>query len=132
MMRALHLLEARFMNWTSTAVIRKQKQWTVQVQSSAGESAELAYASEAQARYFAAVDRQPFPFENIPPLIEMAIDAFGPHRLMWGSNYPPVAGRGEGYRNALWWTRERVSFGTEEDKEWLFGKTASTLWKFPA
>lgn len=43
------------MNWTSTAVIRKQKQWTVKVESSAGESAELSYASEAQARYFAAV-----------------------------------------------------------------------------
>lgn len=43
------------MNWTSTAVIRKQTQWTVQVESSAGESAELTYASEAQARYFAAV-----------------------------------------------------------------------------
>lgn len=43
------------MNWTSTAVIRKQKQWTVQVESTAGESAELSYASEAQARYFAAV-----------------------------------------------------------------------------
>ena len=43
------------MNWTSTAVIRKQKQWTVQVESTAGESAELTYPSEAQARYFAAV-----------------------------------------------------------------------------
>lgn len=43
------------MNWTSTAVVRKQKQWTVQVESTAGESAELSYASEAQARYFAAV-----------------------------------------------------------------------------
>ncbi len=43
------------MNWTSTAVIRKQKQWTVQVESTAGESAELSYATEAQARYFAAV-----------------------------------------------------------------------------
>ena len=43
------------MNWTATAVIRKQTQWTVQVESSAGESAELSYASEAQARYFAAV-----------------------------------------------------------------------------
>ena len=75
--------------------------------------------------------RQPFPFENVPPLIEMAIDAFGPHRLMWGSNYPPVAGRGEGYRNSLWWTRERVPFKTEEDEEWVFGKTATTLWKFP-
>ncbi len=75
--------------------------------------------------------RQPFPFENVPPLIEMAIDAFGSHRLMWGSNYPPVAGRGEVYRNSLWWTRERVTFKTEEDGEWVFGKTATTLWKFP-
>ena len=62
----------------------------------------------------------------------MAIDAFGPQRLMWSSNYPPVAGRGEGYRNALWQTRERVPFKTEEDQEWVFGKTAATLGKFPA
>ncbi len=43
------------MSWMSTAVIRKQKQWTVQVESTNGESAELTYPSEAQARYFAAV-----------------------------------------------------------------------------
>ncbi len=43
------------MSWTSTAVIRRQKQWTVTVESSSGESAELTYGSEAQARYFAAV-----------------------------------------------------------------------------
>ncbi len=75
--------------------------------------------------------RQPFPFENVPPLIEMAIDAFGPRRLMWGSNFPPVAGRGEGYRNSLRWPMERVTFGSEEDKEWIFGGTAAALWKFP-
>ncbi len=74
--------------------------------------------------------RQPFPFENIPPLIEMAIDAFGPQRLMWGSNFPPVAGRGEGYRNALRWPMEHVPFKSEEDKEWIFGKTATTLFRF--
>jgi hypothetical protein len=43
------------MSWTSTAVVRRQKQWSVTVESSSGESAELVYASEAQARYFAAV-----------------------------------------------------------------------------
>ena len=75
--------------------------------------------------------RQPFPFENVPPLIEMAIESFGPQRLMWGSNFPPVAGRGEGYRNSLQWPMERVTFGSEEDKEWIFGKTAMSLWKFP-
>ncbi len=75
--------------------------------------------------------RQPFPFENVPPLTEMAIEAFGPQRLMWGSNFPPVAGRGEGYRNALRWPMEHVRFHREEDKEWIFGNTAATLFKFP-
>jgi len=73
--------------------------------------------------------RQPFPFEHIPPLIEMAMDAFGPSRLMWGSDFPPVAFR-EGYRNALRWPMEHVSFRSENDKEWVFGKTAMSLWKF--
>lgn len=43
------------MSWTSTAVVRRKNQWTVQVESSTGEAAELQYRSEAQARYFAAV-----------------------------------------------------------------------------
>ena len=74
--------------------------------------------------------RQPFPFEgNVPALIEMAIDAFGPSRLMWGSDFPPVSQR-EGYRNALRWPMEHVAFRSEDDKEWVFGKTAMSLWKF--
>jgi hypothetical protein len=43
------------MAWTSTAIVQKHRQWTVTVESSAGESMELAYASEAHARYIAAV-----------------------------------------------------------------------------
>ena len=74
--------------------------------------------------------RQPFPFETVPPLIEMAIDAFGSHRLMWGSDFPPVAGRREGYRNALRLPMEHVDFKSEEDKEWTFGQTATTLFRF--
>jgi L-fuconolactonase len=74
--------------------------------------------------------RTPFPFENVPPLIEMAIDAFGARRLMWGSNFPPVAGRGEGYRNSLRLPMEHVQFKSEQDKEWIFGGTAATLFRF--
>jgi predicted TIM-barrel fold metal-dependent hydrolase len=44
---------------------------------------------------------EPVPFVRpIPPLIDQLLDAFGPERLMWASDYPPVAMR-EGYRNAL-------------------------------
>jgi hypothetical protein len=43
------------MHWKTTAVIRRAQQWTVQAESSSGEAAEFDCASEAQARYFAAV-----------------------------------------------------------------------------
>jgi L-fuconolactonase len=76
--------------------------------------------------------RHPFPFENIPPLIEMALEAFGAKRLMWGSDFPPVAGRREGYGNALRWPMERVHFKSEEDKALVFGETAATLFKLPS
>ncbi len=73
---------------------------------------------------------QPFPFaNNVPPLVEMAVTAFGAQRLMWGSDFPPVAFR-EGYRNALRWPMEQVSYASEEDKEWIFGKTAASLFRF--
>jgi predicted TIM-barrel fold metal-dependent hydrolase len=69
------------------------------------------------------------PFPQIPPLIEMALAAFGAKRLMWGSDYPPSSVR-EGYANALKFPMEYVTFKSEEDKEWVFGATANTLWKF--
>jgi L-fuconolactonase len=73
---------------------------------------------------------QPMPFTEIPPLIEMAIDAFGAQRLMWGSDFPPSAAR-EGYGNTLRFPMQYVKFKSEEDKEWVFGRTATTLWRFP-
>lgn len=72
---------------------------------------------------------QPMGFQNIPPFMEMTYDAFGASRVMWGSDFPPVAGR-EGYRNALRWTMEHIPFRSEDDKAWVFGKTALSLLKF--
>jgi L-fuconolactonase len=74
---------------------------------------------------------QPMRFANIPPFMEMAYDAFGASRIMWGSDFPPVAGR-EGYRNALQWPMEHIPFRNDADKEWVFGKTALSLFKFAA
>ena len=55
------------------------------------------------------------PLENIPPVIEMAMDAFGASRLMWGSDYPHVAER-EGYGNCIRLLREQV-VKNKEDRE---------------
>jgi L-fuconolactonase len=72
----------------------------------------------------------PFPYETIPPFVEMAYDAFGPQRMMWGSDYPRVTLR-EGYRNALRFTMAQMPFCSQEDMAWIFGKTALSLYTFP-
>jgi L-fuconolactonase len=70
--------------------------------------------------------RNEFGFEGTPPLIEIAYDAFGPRRMMWGSDYPPVSGR-EGYRNALRGVMEHPAFESDSDREWVMGRTASEV-----
>jgi L-fuconolactonase len=72
---------------------------------------------------------QPMRFPTIPPFMKMACDAFGASRMMWGSDFPPVAGR-EGYRNALQWTMDHIRDRSDADKEWIFGKTALSVFKF--
>lgn len=71
--------------------------------------------------------REPFPFEEpVPDLLDRALEAFGPSRLMWGSDYPPVSGR-EGYRNALVLTRQRLSTRSDGERDMIFGGTALSV-----
>jgi L-fuconolactonase len=58
----------------------------------------------------------------------MAYDAFGPHRMMWGSDYPPVAGR-EGFGNALRYTMGQFMKKSDEDRAWIFGRTAAKVFR---
>ena len=69
------------------------------------------------------------PFPEAPEAIRMAYDAFGPKRMMWGSDYPPVSGR-EGYANALRWPMQEIGFFTDEDRQWVFGQSALSVWRF--
>jgi L-fuconolactonase len=70
---------------------------------------------------------QPMAFATVPPFLTMALEAFGARRMMWGSDFPPVASR-EGYGNALRWTM--AQFPSEDDRAWVFGKTALSLFRF--
>jgi L-fuconolactonase len=73
----------------------------------------------------------PFSTSTIPPLFEMAKEAFGVQRMMWASNFPPCASL-EGYRHALQWVRDYPAFQTGDDVEWIMGKSAAKLWGFPS
>ncbi|MBF8288359.1 MAG: putative hydrolase, partial [Candidatus Rokubacteria bacterium] len=74
--------------------------------------------------------RVPLPFDPIPPLPRMALDAFGPERLMWGSDYPPVSSR-EGYANALRVPLEYFADLSHTEREWIFGRAAQRVWGLP-
>ena len=71
----------------------------------------------------------PCPFSEVPPLARMAVEVFGPQRIMWGSDYPPVSGR-EGYANSLEFPRHYFSDLSASALEQVFGGTALTVWKF--
>ena len=76
--------------------------------------------------------RDPFPFEEpIPPLLDRAVEAFGPNRVMWGSDYPPVSGR-EGYANALNFTMEALVNQPEAARAEIFGGTAQRVFPIRA
>ena len=68
-------------------------------------------------------------FDEVPPLFEKAIDAFGAPRMMWGSDFPPCAGR-EGYAKALNGVRNHPAFANGDDVEWVLGKAAMKIWRF--
>jgi L-fuconolactonase len=71
---------------------------------------------------------EPFPFERpIPPRLQEAYDAFGPSRLMWGSNFPPVS-QLEGYGNSLRLPMNEFAGVPNDEREMMFGGTARRLY----
>jgi L-fuconolactonase len=72
----------------------------------------------------------PFDLANLP-ILEQAFQAFGPDRMMWGSDYPPVSGR-EGYANALGLMRERIRTLRADAVEAVFGGTAAKVFGIAA
>jgi predicted TIM-barrel fold metal-dependent hydrolase len=54
-----------------------------------------------------------------------AIDAFGASRIAWGSNFPNSVGT---LAEILGAARTAFSFAKESDQDWIFGRTAQTLY----
>jgi L-fuconolactonase len=68
-----------------------------------------------------------FPFElPLPAYLAQAHAAFGPERMMWGSDFPPVAAR-EGYYGALRLSREQFESESAGAREQMFGATAARV-----
>ena len=63
------------------------------------------------------------PHQDLVPLIRRVYDAFGPQKLMWGSDWPFQVSE-ESYDDSIALIRDGLDFLSPDDKEWLLRKTA--------
>jgi predicted TIM-barrel fold metal-dependent hydrolase len=77
------------------------------------------------------ISKQSYPYADTHEQVKKLYDAFGPQRLMWGTDWPLVE-RHCGYARALAMVRDEMKFLNDEDKRWMLAKTIERLWPFPA
>lgn len=75
------------------------------------------------------VSKQPYPYPDAQALVKRLYDAFGPRRLMWGTDWPIVEAHC-GYAKALAMVRDEMKFLNEEDKSWMLSRTVERVWKW--
>ncbi len=72
---------------------------------------------------------QPYPYLDSQRQIKRLYDAFGPRRLMAGTDWPLVE-KYCTYAQAIEIAQKRISFLNAEDKRWICGLTAEQVWPF--
>jgi len=70
----------------------------------------------------------PYPFRDLQPFIKRIFDTYGPRRLLWGSDLSRLKCS---YRECLDQFRVSLDFLSEEDKEWILGKTLAAVLNWP-
>lgn len=72
--------------------------------------------------------RERYPFPGLHRHIRHVYDAFGPRRMLWGTDYSrlPCA-----YRDAIRLFTEALDFLSAEDKEWIMGRAAAQWLRWP-
>jgi predicted TIM-barrel fold metal-dependent hydrolase len=70
-----------------------------------------------------------YPYRDVFPWVKMLYEAFGASRLLWGTGYPG-ARRTLPLEQELTIISEHLPFLLEDDKQWILGRTAMTIWRF--
>jgi predicted TIM-barrel fold metal-dependent hydrolase len=69
-----------------------------------------------------------YPFRDLHPHLRRIYDAFGPRRMLWGSDLSRLTST---YRECLDLFRESLDFLSAEDKEWILGKSLAEALAWP-
>lgn len=76
--------------------------------------------------FYALGNRTP-PYDDMLPFIKELLKAYGPERLMWGSDCPYQLAPGHIYKASIAVIRDRLDGVSEADREWLMRKTAERV-----
>lgn len=77
------------------------------------------------------LSKQDYPYRDTHEQVKRLYDAFGPQRLMWGTDWPAIEDYC-GYEKALALYRDEIKFFNDDDRRWILGGTALKLWPFKA
>ena len=74
--------------------------------------------------------QQPYPFKDVHWMVRELVDAFGPDRCLFGSNFPTDQYSPKtSYKETVALFSEAINFSHEE-RDWILGGTANSLWNW--
>jgi predicted TIM-barrel fold metal-dependent hydrolase len=74
--------------------------------------------------------REPYPFRDMDPHIRRLVDAFGPRRCFWGTDLSHALEKAT-YRQCVTHFTEELSFLTDQDKDWIMGRSLAECLGWP-
>jgi L-fuconolactonase len=75
------------------------------------------------------ISRQQYPWHDAQAYVKRLYDAFGPRRLMWGTDWPIIE-KWSTYDKALTSVRDEMKFLNAEDLRWILSATVERVWPF--
>jgi predicted TIM-barrel fold metal-dependent hydrolase len=73
---------------------------------------------------FHALGRKQPPYLDLAPLIRRVFEAFGPQRLMWGTDSPFQVVKGNTYAASFGLIHDRLDFLSDSDRDWMLCRSA--------
>jgi L-fuconolactonase len=76
------------------------------------------------------ISKQQYPWLDAQEYVKRLHDAYGPQRLMWGTDWP-IHETWTTYDKTLSVVRDDMKFLNAEDKRWMLSQTVEKVWPFP-
>ena len=74
--------------------------------------------------------REGYPFRDLDPHIKRLVDAYGPKRCFWGTDLSHALGKAT-YGQCVTHFSDELTFLSEEDKEWIMGRSLAACLGWP-